>query len=65
MMLLAMGKRRLDPKAHKNANVFCPKSEGEHEAQVFPFSSFFLLLLSSSRQLAGQVEIHLRNLCSK
>lgn len=41
MMLLAMGKRRLDPKAHKNANVFCPKSEGEHEAQVFPFSSFF------------------------
>lgn len=63
MMLLAMGKRRLDAKAHKNASVFCPKSEGEHEARSST-SIFFLLLLSSSRQLAEEVEIHLRNPCS-
>lgn len=63
MTLLAMGKRRLDAKAHKNSTVFCPKSEGEQEARSSS-SIFLLLLLSSSRQLAEEVEIHLRNLCS-
>lgn len=64
MILLAMGKRKLDPKGPKNTNVFSPKIEGEYEAKVLPFNIFFLVLLSSSRHLAGQVEIHLRNLCS-